>query len=427
MRRLGQPPKSWVKVPQRKDRGINMAREIDLDALIQGCDDSATDSGIRLHTELEPLNGRGGPVKPAVYASHSGPRFQEDRRWASVDDTEPTRVIVIDNIPSQTNRLEDALRRERVSVGVPELVLDLSDLSHLPSHLPRSISSLQFPHRNADAYLRDAMLEDENFLATEVGKEIFGATAQTCGPLMAWFPQSLLFGFWQSHLGRKRSNTKHARSWVSEIVGWQPATAETRRLGMKGDPLNLNIDSKLRIDPDDQTKWDITTEARKRDRSDEGKGTRLSEIGHGQALFREMEQAPAAVSFTRITQQATISFAQLRRVSLGDDRPNADAAARALLVALGLHAHNLAFGRGFALRSGAELEPRKTTGTWLGGGTDESCETGDSQATARLLQEARTHAAAEGVPLDGWDQQVILKPKRQLRKTILETWPELGG
>ena len=402
-----------------------MARKIDLDALIRGCADTATDSGISIHTELEPLSGRGGPVKPAVYASNGGPRYQEDRRWASVDDTEPTHVVVIDNVPSQANRLEDALRNGREAIGVPELVLDLADLSHLPAHLPRKISSLQFPHRNADAYLRDAMLDEENFLATKVGKDIFGATAQTCGPLMAWFPQSLLFGFWQSHLGRKRANTKHARSWVSEIVGWKPATTETRTHGMKGDPLNLNIDTKLQTVPEDQTRWDITTEAKGKGRSEEGKGTRLSEIGHGQALFRETERVPSAVSFMRITQQASVSFAQLRRVSLGDGRPDADAAARALLVALGLHAHNLAFGCGFALRSGAELEPRKKTCTWLGEGADMDSETGDGQATAILLQEARANAAAEGVPLDGWDQQFILKPKPQLRKTILETWPEM--
>ncbi|MYH57574.1 MAG: type I-U CRISPR-associated protein Cas7 [Boseongicola sp. SB0675_bin_26] len=403
---------------------MHMARKIDLDALIRGCADAATDSGIRLDAELEPLSGRGGPVKPAVYA---GSLFQEDRRWANVDDTAPTQVIVIDNVPSQANRLEEALRKERESVGVPELVLDLADLSHLPSHLPRRISSLQFPHRNADAYLRDAMLDDRDFLATDIGKAIFGATAQTCGPLMAWFPQSLLYGFWQSHLGRKRTNAKHARSWVSEIVGWKPATAETRTHGMKGDPLNLNIDTQLQVDPDDQTKWDVTAESKKKGGSEQGKGKRLSEIGHGQALVRETEQAPSAVSFARITLRATVSFAQLRRVSLDDGRQNADAAARALLVALGLHAHNLAFGRGFALRSGAELEPRKSTGTWLGGSADEDCETGNAQATAGLLQEARAHAAAEGVPLDGWNRQVILKPKPQLKKTILATWPKLDA
>ena len=176
-----------------------------------------------------------------------------------------------------------------------------------------------------------------------------------------------------------------------------------------------------------RAKWDITTEARTKGRSEGGKGTRLSEIGHGQALFREQDQIPAPVSFTRITQQATISFAQLRRVSLGDDRPDADAAARALLVALGLHAHSLAFGRGFALRSGAELEPRTTTITWLGGGMDEHRDAGDKQATASLLEDAKANAGAADVPLDGWGQRILLKPKPQLKKTIMETWPEFDG
>ncbi|MCY3872689.1 MAG: type I-U CRISPR-associated RAMP protein Csb1/Cas7u [Rhodobacteraceae bacterium] len=398
-----------------------MTRTIDLDALIRGCSDTSSDSGIRLHAELEPLAGPGGTVKPAVYA---GARFQEDRRWANVEDSEPAHIIVIDNVPSQANRLEDALRRERETIGVPEFVLDLSDLTHLPSHLPRQISSLQFPHRNADAYLRDAMLDDEDFLVTSLGKDIFGATAHTCGPLMAWFPQSLLYGFWQSHLGKKRTNSKHARSWVSEIIGWHPATAETLVRGMKGDPLNLNVDTKLKTDADDQAKWDITTEAKAKGKADAGKGTRLSEIGHGQALFGESEQTPAAVSFMRITQQATISFAQLRRVSLGDNRPHVDAAARALLVALGLHAHNLAFGRGFTLRSGAVLEPLKKTATWLGGGNDEFCDADDMNASECLLREAKANAEKAGVPLDGWGRQVALKPKPKLKTTILKTWPE---
>ena len=120
-------------------------------------------------------------------------------------------VIVIDNVPSQANRLEDGLRRHRESTSIPELVLDLSDLPHLPAHLPRRLSSLEFPHRNADAYLRDAKLGDQDFIKTELGQAIFGATAQACGPLMAWFPQALLYGFWQSHLGKKTAQ-QQARS-----------------------------------------------------------------------------------------------------------------------------------------------------------------------------------------------------------------------
>ena len=62
---------------------------------------------------------------------------------------------------------------------------------------------------------------------------------------------------------------------------------------------------------------------------------------------------PVAVSFREVVQQATVSFAALRRI-----RPAAGAAeARALLVSLGLVAHVAAFGRSFSLRSGAELRP----------------------------------------------------------------------
>ena len=81
-------------------------------------------------------------MKPAVY---EGGVYQTDRRWASPDDDEPTEVIVIDNVPSQANRLEEGLRVCRSSSGVPEMVLDLSDLTSLPAHLPRRISGFEFP------------------------------------------------------------------------------------------------------------------------------------------------------------------------------------------------------------------------------------------------------------------------------------------
>lgn len=403
-----------------------MARMIDLEALLNGCADDSFDDGIRIDTELEPVSGRGGPVKPAVY---EGGKYQEDRRWANPDDAEPTPVIVIDNVPSQANRLEDALRRHRESALVPELVLDLSGVNNLPAHLPRSLSSLEFPHRNADAYLRDARLGEEDFIRTDVGKAIFGATAQTCGPLMAWFPQALLYGFWQSHLGKKRTNSKHARAWTSEIVGWRPAATETRVLGLKGDPLNLSVEDKATFDQNDLLKeqWELVA-GEKKEKGKGVKGEKLSEIGHGQALLKTgSEGTPSAVSFARVTQRATVSFAQLRRISLKSHGSGTDAAARALLVALGLHAHVLAFGRGFALRSGAELRPRKATATWLRSAGDEAFALGDAQTTAALLHSAKDHAASVDVPLDGWGKPpTVLTPKDNLLKAIRATWPDLS-
>jgi len=398
-----------------------MTRTIDLELLLSATADSSFDAGIRIDTELAPLAGAGGPVKPAVY---EGGRYQEDWRWASQDDDEPTPVIVIDNVPSQANRLEDALRRNRDRVPVPELVLDLSGLQNLPAHLPKRLSSLEFPHRNADAYLRDAKLGDEDFVKTELGQAIFGATGQEAGPLMAWFPQALLYGFWQSHLGKKRANTKHARAWVSEIVGWSPAASDTRVLGLKGDALNLSVDETVVSNPDDRAKWTLGGSGE----VEGGKRDKLSEMGHGQVPFMGDEAAAAAVSFARVSQRATVSFAQLRRVSLGAGcTAAADAASRALLVALGLYAHVHAFGGSFALRSGADLRPARSTVTWLGDERDDECELGDSDATAALLRDALQHAESAGVPVDGWrEEAVILTPKDNLRKAIRATWPDLG-
>lgn len=396
-----------------------MTKEINREALCSGCADDSFTDGIRIDTELDPLSGPGGPVKPAVY---TGGVYQQDRRWATLGDEESTPVIVIDNVPSQANRLEEALRRSPESARVPELVLDLTGLPNLPAHLPRHLSSLEFPHRNGDAYLRDARLGDEDFIKTALGRAIFGATAQECGPLLSWFPQALLYGFWQSHLGKKRHNTKHARAWVSEIVGWKPATTDTKVLGLKGDALNLNTDEAIMSNPNDRVEWQIG----KGEKVEGSKNDKLSEIGHGQVPFMGNDATAAAVSFARVTQRATVSFAQLRRISLGPRySPEADAAARALLVALGLHAHLLAFGRGFALRSGAELRPRQTTATWLDSAGDEPCAIGDAGTTATLLAQAVTHARSLGVPLDGWDQPpTMLTPKDNLRHAIRATWPE---
>lgn len=194
-------------------------------------------------------------------------------------------------------------------------------------------------------------------------------------------------------------------------------------LGLKGDPLNLSTEEPVTSNEDDRTAWDVG----KGEKIPGGKNDRLSEIGHGQVPFMGRDAAAGAVSFSKVTQRATVSFSQLRRVSLGvEASAGADAAVRALVVALGLHAHQLAFGRGFALRSGAELRPQASRVTWLGADGDKPCELGDVEATEALLRDARLHAASVDVPLDGWGAApVTLTPKNNLRKAISATWPEL--
>lgn len=401
-----------------------MAQPLDFERLLQGCHDESFDDGLLIETELVPVAGSGTPVKPAVY---EGGRYQRDRRWASSDDAVPTDVIVIDNVPSQANRLEEQLRRARARCGLPEIVLDLSEMDWMPAHLPRQLSSFQFPHRNADAYLRDALLDGQPFDKTSLGRAIFGATPWEAGALVSWFPQALLYGFWQSHLGKKRQQTKHARAWVSEIVGWQPGPGadETKKsLGLKGDPYNLSIDETALFDPNDQAGWRLG------DRPEKGEDKKkLSELGHGQVPFMsDTDAAPAGVSFRRLTQKVSLSFAQMRRVYVGTGSQQADAAARALIAAIGIHAHVMAFGRGFALRSGAELRPMAVSATWLGSDGDAEVGLGSSESTKELVMLAKESAKAASVPLDGWDQEPLkLQANDALRKAIRATWPNLDA
>lgn len=382
---------------------------VDVDRLIAACADDSAETGVRIETSLEPVGGPSARVQPAIYA---GGRFQEGRRWwgqgekRSVVDT-----ITIDNTPSQANRLEAALETHRGELGLPEFRLDLSDLEPLPPHVPRAVSSLRFPHRNADAYLRDSQLDGVDFRKTDVGRAVFDATADSADALMRWFPQALLFGFWQSHLGKKGSQAKLARSWVSEIVGLNPAAKEVRTLGVKGDPLNLSAPGSVVYDENAAESWELVDKGKKN----------LSDIGHGQVPFSDDDAALSGVSFEEIVQRSSVSFASLRRVhtSMGSGY------ARAVLVALGLVAHLGAFGRSFSLRSGAELRPVSSTWTWLGASGDEDLDPLDPEEATALFLDVVRAAREAGAPVgEGhWGDPVRLTPKQNLAKAIRTTFP----
>lgn len=382
------------------------------DKLAQACADDGTDAGILIHTELEPVAGRGTPVKPAVY---EGGRYQEDRRWEGEgDQREPVDVVVIDNVPSQANRLEQALRQMREELRLPEITLDLSSVEPLPAHLPRALSSFQFPHRHADAYLRDAVLDDKPFEQSDIGKRLFNATREEAMALLEWFPHSLLYGFWQSHLGKKRTQAKLARSWVSEIVGIGPATKETKVLAVKGDPLNLNISEQVKAD-EDVIRWDWQVLDEKKEKGAKG----LSAIGHGQALA---DETPAGISFRRVEQRASLSFAGLRQVRVGG--PEQNSVARAIVAAIGLVAHAAAFGSAFQLRSGCDLRPMKTTWTWLGSDGDESMTPMTVDTAKKLLADCVQRGEGLELPVGkSWPEPRSVSPTEQLAAVIRRTWP----
>lgn len=402
---------------------------LNVDGLTHACGDLSAAAGVTIEVELEPLGGPGAPVKPAVYA---GRRYQEDRRWwGEGDQRRIVDAVVIDNEPSQANRHEAALELLARQVGLPEVVLDLSGVGALPPHLPERISAFRFPHRNADAYLRDALLDGRPFGESSVGAAVFGATADRPRALYEWFPQALLYGFWQSHLGKKRTHAKLARSWFSQVVGYESATpseARTRTLGLKGDPLNLSVDEAVQYDEDDvlAVGWNqVEGSSKSAEKGARKKKDRLSNLGHGQVPFAD-DSALAGVSFAAVIQRATVSFAALRRVTTGD--ADADAAGRAVLVALGLLAHVTAFGRAFSLRSGCDLRPRVVQWTWLGAEKDEDLVPLSQPEAVDLLHSCVEHAESRGLPVGSqWAAEpLVIEPTEALAKAIRSTWPLTG-
>ena len=393
---------------------------IDADLLVAACADDSDAGGVVISTDIEPLGGPGSPVKPAVYA---GGRFQLDERWVGEGaDRAVAQVVVIDNVPSQANRLEAALERLAPDLGLPTVVLDLSEVGPLPPHLPAKLTSFRFPHRQADAYLRDSALDGKPFAKTEIGATILAATADNPHALFQWFPQALLLGFWQSHLGKKGSQAKLARSWVSEIVGYDPADTDTVQLGLKGDPLNLSIDESVSWDPDDVlgVGWEVGDAKKAGGRKNKDS---LAELGHGQVPVSESEAARTAVSFRGIEQQSTVSFAGLRRIRTST--PTADAAARAILVSLGLVGHVAAFGRAFSLRSGCDLRPRSTTWVYRGALADEEIEPLDLEAATALFRGCVAVGEEAGLPVGArWPSEpLVLAPNASLQKAIALSYP----
>ncbi|MGI8758225.1 MAG: type I-G CRISPR-associated RAMP protein Csb1/Cas7g [Acidimicrobiales bacterium] len=390
------------------------------DTLLAACGDDADEAGLLLTAELQPLGGPGTPVKPATYAGGS---YQRDRRWVGEDGARQVAdVVVIDNPPSQANRLEAQLERLAADLGLPNLVLDLAG-HPLPAHLSKTLSAFRFPHRSADAYLRDSTLDGVDFSKTDLGRRIRDATADNPSALLEWFPQALVFGFWQSHLGKKGSQAKLARSWVSEIIGIRPATDELRVLGVKGDPLNLSGDDRIVFDEDDHSQWELREGEKKSTPVKGQKAESLSRIGHGQVPFKESELTLGPLSFERVVQHSSLSFAALRRVWVGSPRENA--AARALLVALGLVAHTAAFGRPFSLRSGCELRAKATTWTWLGGSADVDIDVLDVSGASALFHAVVGIAETAGLPVGThWrTDPLVLRPNVQLSKAIAATYP----
>lgn len=353
---------------------------------------------LRFVATYQPAGGPGSKVFPPTYPAPNErelPQYLIETRTVA---GQQRQNVLLDSVPSQANRAEEALLRAHREGLVH---LPLFEIHHSGAGGDVVLTSLEFPHRYADAYLRDSLLDGKEFDKSELGVSLLAASLEDASALYTHDPGSLVFGAWNSH--RKGRQQKFPRVYASEVIGWNPVVGQ-RKAG-RMDPLNLQGGQKTSRDGDD---WEFLPVATKT------KNQRLSEIGHGNVAPNSQH---GGVTIDSAERRATLSFAALDRIGFGTAPREAALAARAVLASYAILADRLAFGRSSLwLRSGCELVLEQERVEWVHrGGETEQVDLSIEQALS-LFQHATAQAEKHGLPLS--TETITLTPSKRLAEAI---------
>lgn len=441
-----------------------MAKTLTLDILKEAV--VGTAAAFRSRTGLQPAGGEGTKVFPPTYA---GSVYATEKRRLPGHE-QPVDCVLLDSVQSQANRMEEALQQAvdtgRLSIPVIEVDFtpywdpeaknkELNDDMRLLDPVGK-ISSLQAPHRIADAILRDSLVKEDGkpFRAKEekheslYGQRLRRVTAQNATVLFELCPTALVFGMWDSTGPKGGLGAKFERAMVSEIVGINAAFG--LRTASRVDPIIRKNPPLYETKSGDWTA--LPSEAVQQGTKKEPKkySKKLSELNLGNVtpdltrysaksitrenretvdIMREDEEyiaagrvAPGGVTIQRAEQTVVLSLPALRRLRFPLDdkfKGEVDQAARTVLAALGLCAAALAAEAGLDLRSRCLLWP-ETDLTWTlldrKNGADFTLP---SDAAIGLLVEAVARAKKVGLP---WrEQPLLLTPSEGLVKLVIKS------
>lgn len=371
-----------------------------------------TAAAMRSKTILQPVGGQGDKVFPATFSQ--GTYAVEERRTDPGDPkSSPLQCVLLDSVASQANRAEEALLSalQREQLSLPLIEVDFSSINDgLASPLP-PLTSLEVPHRLADAILRDCQLHDGTRFSKSSYAAAWGrATTWNATPVYQLCPTALLFGMWGSPEKPGGLGAKFERAFVSEIIGVDYLKANKRE-GIRQDPLGSS--KNVRVSSNDDTgSYTVTTDTK-------SKGSkRPSEINHGNIVY---ESENSGVRFGYAEQTTVISFGALRKLRFpidGKFDPAVDDAARTVLAALGLCAATLLSERNLSLRSRCHLWPTEERQWDLleRPGAPPTGQTITSERALSLFQEAVSDAESLGLI---WEKEVIrLTPTPELADLV---------
>jgi CRISPR-associated protein Csb1 len=403
---------------------------IDLELLTGALRDRPSNdvAAIRFGDTYEPSGGPGAKVFPPTYAvpNNAEHPYVIESRW--IDDV-PTDTVLLDSVAAQANEVEQALL-DAVDRG--ELSMPLVETTTEAHGQSIRITSLDAPHRLADAYFRDSQYDSDgnstDFSSTEPGKGLRSATLRDATALFRWCPTALIYGIWDSHRGRPELSLKVPRSYVSELFGVEPQIGQ--RVGSRLDPIGMLGGNVVRSEtPGDWSLVEVESEAgtEKVDAATGSKGKKdsLSQVGHGNVA---PGISTGGVAIRRAERQASMSLAGLRRLRFpvqGERDAERDAAGRAVLAALALVGDRLSFDLpSLSLRSGCELVQNGSEVHLVHRDGQTEVVDLDADAALQLLGAAREAAAARG--LDWAEQTLSLVPKANLQEAIEVNLPGLS-
>lgn len=376
-------------------------------------------AAIRLRQKLQSEGAEGDKIFPPTFSG--GTYCWEQRRIGE----HSVPCVLLDSVAAQANRFEEALADAVTgqNLALPRFVVsfgdDLADIGE--------ISTLAAPHRVFDAILRDSALDGTPFFKTPTYRALTGANVRNATELFARSPTALLFGCWDSTGAAGGLGNKFPRAITSEIIGINAEWGTTQG-GVRQDPLGISAEVEIAIADDGDWSMVGKSGAAKKERA---KGTRPSEINHGNVLVK-VEQGTwervvgdkllsqklplkGGVTVDYALQITVLSLTALRRLRFPVNavtRDTADRAAQAVLAALGLVAITQRREQGYWLRSRCALvaQGRQELEIVHADGSSEPLALSSADALA-LYQQAVAEAQAAGLPWYPAPVQLAPQPK----------------
>ncbi len=383
-------------------------------------------AAFRCRRRLQPVGGEGDKVFPPTFA---GAVYAIEQRRIPGRDA-PVRCVLLDSVRSQANRMELALQEAVAAskIGLPLVEVDFSE--HGPTgdveadgkagrliDAVGKITSLQAPHRLADAILRDSELDGVPFRQSKIGRALNTVSLANATPVLELCPTALIFGMWDSTGPKGGLGPKFERAVVSEIVGVGAEVGDLLR-GVRRDPLEIRAAVKVQKNSDGS--WKVSD-------SNARGAVSPSEINHSSVPYpkRRDQKADdnyyAGATIEYAEQTTTLSLICLRRLRFpfnGKTDDATDEVAQAVLATLGLCGATLAFESGVGLRSRSLLWPAGPM-VWelleRPGTPPRQFELTSEQAIV-LLSDAIAAARQSG--LNWREKPVTLKPSKELLKLV---------